>query len=99
MVENTTSLGIDKIYVDNTEKLETWQLRLKNQATKICNKLAKIINKDLLYNVCFLKICSKHSNSTLVSLLRMFMKQTLSVQSRVSKVVAYHNDPQQLWTL
>ena len=30
-------------------------------------------------NVCFIKIRSKHSSNTLVSLLRIFMKQTLSM--------------------
>jgi hypothetical protein len=30
-----------------------------------------------LVNVCFIKIRSKHSSNTLLSLLRMFMKQTL----------------------
>ena len=31
----------------------------------------------IVFNVCFTKIRSEHSNNTLLSLLRIFMKQTL----------------------
>ena len=34
-------------------------------------------NVERLNNVCFIKIHSKHSSNTLVSLLRIFMKHTL----------------------
>ena len=34
----------------------------------------------LLFNVCFIKIRSKHNNNTLLSLLWIFMKQTLTMK-------------------
>ena len=37
---------------------------------------------DLPNNVCFIKIRSKHSSNTLLSLLRIFMKQTLQLLYR-----------------
>ena len=37
----------------------------------------KKFENSALNNVCFIKIPSKHSNNTLLSLLRIFMKQTL----------------------
>ena len=38
-------------------------------------------------NVCFIKIRSKHSSNTLVSLLRIFMKQTLVTRTRTIRYV------------
>ena len=40
-------------------------------------------------NVCFIKIRSKHSNNTLLSLLRIFMKQTLGQNHFGNKTLFY----------
>ena len=46
---------------------------------KVCtySGAADSIRNKNLYNLCFIKIRSKHSNNTLLSLLQFFMKQTL----------------------
>ena len=45
-----------------------------------CRRLYGIWNKnELCSNVCLIKIRSKHSSNTLLCLLRIFMKQTLSM--------------------
>ena len=39
--------------------------------------LTKVLTRDLCINVCFIKIRSKHSSNTLLSVLQIFKKQTL----------------------
>ena len=39
----------------------------------------------MLTNICFIKIRSKHNSNTLLNLLRIFMKQTLCLQTVIRK--------------
>ena len=48
----------------------------------------------IVFNVCFTKIRSEHSNNTLLSLLRIFMKQTLFIDSLGSS-----ENPVMSWTV
>ena len=41
--------------------------------------ILKFLSLDVLGNVCFIKIRTKYSSNTLLSLVRIFMKQTLHV--------------------
>ena len=53
----------------------TYVSKFKNNLTLFSTFLLKQV--DLPPNVCFIKIRNKHSSNTLMSLLRIFMKQTL----------------------
>ena len=53
-----------------------------SQGRKLSAKKIPACGYSALVNVCFIKIHSKHSSNTLVSLLQILMKQTLGKNSK-----------------
>ena len=61
--------------IDESNFFDFAHLKLKTKAAWILKQFENLIKS--WGNVCFIKICSKLSSNTLLSLLRNFMKQTL----------------------